>query len=78
MELLIVALVVFIAIIWLYQFIQLMLLADSDFPGKCDKILWVVAFVCVPLLAPFAFMYWKKAYLSLRTEERQQRNSDAT
>ena len=71
----IVALVVFVvfAIIWLSQFIQLMLLADSDFPGAYDKILWVAAFVCVFLLAPLAFMYWKPAYLSLRMEERQNR-----
>ena len=69
-----IALIVFIviAIIWVYQLIHLMLLADSDFPGRYDKILWVAAFVCVFLLAPFAFIYWKQAYLSLRSEEREQ------
>ena len=58
------------AIIWLFQFIQLMLLSDSDFPGKHDKVLWVAAFICVFLIAPLAFMYWKKAYVSLRANER--------
>ena len=34
-----------LCIYWWYQFIQLMLLSESDFPGEHDKILWVVAFV---------------------------------
>ena len=56
------------AIFWLFQFIQLMLLADSDFPGKHDKILWVAAFICVFLIAPIAFLYWKKAYVAMVAE----------
>ena len=80
MEFIVVSVIVFIifAIIWFYQFISLMLFADSDFPAKYDKILWVAAFICIFLVAPLAFMYWKPAYLSLRTEERKQSESDTT
>jgi hypothetical protein len=59
-----------IALVWIYQFIQLMLLSDVDFPGRHDKILWVAAFVLAPPVAPFAFLWWKAAYRSmLRTRE---------
>jgi hypothetical protein len=63
--------IIVFAAIWIYQFIQLMMLSDTDFPGKYDKILWVAAFVCVFLLAPLAFMGWKNAYLSLRAQQRR-------
>jgi hypothetical protein len=58
----------FLALIcfWLYQFVQLMLLSDRDFPGTYDKILWVLAFVLVFFVAPFAFFFWKKAFVALR------------
>lgn len=59
------------AIFWLFQFVQLMLLSESDFPARHDKVLWVAAFVCVFLIAPLAFMYWKKAYVALRAEQRE-------
>ena len=55
-------------VIWLWQFIQLMLLSDSDFPGKYDKILWVAAFLLVCVVAPFAFLWWKTAYKSMLDE----------
>jgi hypothetical protein len=54
-----------IALVWVYQFIQLMLLSDSDFPGRHDKILWVVAFVVAFPIAPFAFLWWKAAYRNM-------------
>lgn len=60
---------VVIAGVWFYQFVQLMLLSDSDFPGKHDKILWVAAFVLVFVLAPFAFLWWKSAYRSTLQEQ---------
>jgi hypothetical protein len=72
----VVALVLVLAVIWWYQFVQLMLLADADFPGKYDKILWVAAFVWIAPLAPLAFLLWKSAYLSLRAVERRRRDSD--
>jgi len=59
-----------IALVWIYQFIQLMLLSDADFPGKHDKILWVAAFVLVSPIAPFAFLWWKAAYRSMLRDER--------
>ena len=30
---------------WMWQFVQLMLLSDDDFPGRNDKVLWVVTFI---------------------------------
>jgi len=48
-----------LAIFWLYQFVQLMLLEDSLFPGCFDKALWVAVFVFVFPLAPFAFLMFK-------------------
>jgi hypothetical protein len=62
------ALVVF----WVYQFVQLMLLDDADFPGRYDKILWVVAFVLLFVVAPFAFLAWKWAWVTVRAGERRQ------
>lgn len=58
------------AVVWGWQFIQLMVLADTDFPGRYDKPLWVAAFVFVIPVAPFAFMYWRQTYLEVKRQER--------
>jgi hypothetical protein len=58
------------AIFWCRRFIELMLLSDSDFPGKYDKTLWGVAFILMFFLAPFAFAFWKHAYLVMRAAEK--------
>jgi len=63
-----------IALVWIYQFIQLMLLSDADFPGKHDKILWTAAFVLVFPIAPFAFLWWKAAYRSMLENDRPRDN----
>lgn len=52
--------------LWVHQFVQLMLLGDSDFPGRNDKILWAAMFICSFIGAPLAFLYWKMAYISMR------------
>lgn len=57
--------------LWVYQFVQLMSFADTDFPGTHDKILWVVAFLTMFLFAPLAFLCWKIVYISFRQQERQ-------
>ncbi len=54
-----------IALVWVYQFIQLMLLSDADFPGSRDKMLWVAAFLLAFPVAPFAFLWWKSAYRTM-------------
>jgi hypothetical protein len=59
-----------LAIIWCYQFVELMLLSETNFPGKHDKILWALAFCALPPLAPFAFSYWMHAYLLVRNAEK--------
>jgi NADH:ubiquinone oxidoreductase subunit 6 (subunit J) len=56
-----------IAIFWLYQFVQMMLLEDRWFPGRFDKPLWVAVFVLVFPLAPFAFLMWKAGYRAEKT-----------
>jgi len=60
------ALVVVLAIYWLREFVQLMLLSDDDLPGRYDKVAWALAFAFLPFLAPFAFSAWKKGYVTLR------------
>jgi hypothetical protein len=55
-----------LAIFWMFQFVQLMLLEDGYFAGRYDKILWVITFLVMPLLAPFAFLMWKGAKSSNR------------
>ena len=64
---------VFIAVgvIWVYQFIQLMLLSESDFPGKHDRYLWAAAFIVASPFAPIAFYAWKIAYFAMRSEQRK-------
>ena len=64
------AVALILAILWLYQFVQLMLLEDNLFPGRYDKSLWVGAFIILWPLAPFAFLMWKAA----RRGERAARN----
>jgi len=58
-------------IFWCRQFSTLMLLSDSDFPGKYDKILWFGAFFLGFFVAPLAFSFWKYAYLEFRLEEKK-------
>jgi len=55
-----------LAIFWMFQFVQLMLLEDAIFAGRYDKPLWVATFILMPLLAPFAFLMWKGAKSSSR------------
>ena len=62
--------IVGICIFWIfciYQFVQLMLLSEADFPGKYDKCLWTTAFLIAFLPAPFVFFGWKYAYRAMLT-----------
>ena len=54
---------------WMWQFVQLMLLSDDDFPGKNDKILWVVTFIVFFMFAPSVFQWWKLSSLHVRDIE---------
>ena len=54
-----------LCIVWVYQFVQLMMLSEADFPGKYDKCLWTAAFIVAAGLAPFAFLGWKSAYKAM-------------
>ena len=59
-----------LCIFWVFQFVQLMLLSEADFPGKYDKCLWTAAFVFAFFVAPFAFKGWKNAYQAMRAAQR--------
>jgi hypothetical protein len=54
-------LLIALAVFWIYQFTFLMSLEDNMFFAKHDKVLWCVAFILAPALAPFAFLVWKRA-----------------
>lgn len=51
------ALVVF----WVWQFILLMLSRDDEFPGRNDKLIWVVVFLLLVPLAPLAYYFFRQA-----------------
>ena len=67
-----------LVLFWCRQFVELMLLSDSDFPGRHDKILWVAAFFLAFFLAPFVFTFWKQAYIAMRAEERNEERHTAS
>ncbi|MBN2686370.1 MAG: hypothetical protein JXR40_13900 [Pontiellaceae bacterium] len=60
------AVIILYAAFWCYQFSDLMMLSDRQFFGKYDKIIWAAAFIIVSPLAPFAYLFWKKAVEGLR------------
>ncbi len=63
-------------IFWGHEFVELMLLSDSDFPGKYDKILWVLAFLVMFFVAPFAFVFWKQAYIEMRNVPKNENTNE--
>lgn len=65
MSILIIALLI-TAFVWIWQFVFLMSIEDGIFPGQHDKILWVAAFLVIPVLSPFAFMLWRGVKMNQR------------
>ena len=64
-------------VFWLFQFVQLMMFADNDFPDRYDKILWCISFHTLFFVAPFGFLFWKRAYLLSLSDIRPRRaNND--
>lgn len=55
---------------WITQFAHLMMLKDEAFPNARDKMIWVVVFVVLFLVAPFGFMVWKQFRLEQIEETR--------
>ncbi len=49
--------------LWITQLVQLMVFRDNDFPGRNDKILWVIIYIVFVPVAPFIFMWWKSVFL---------------
>ena len=47
-----------LAAAWIYSFVGLMSLSEAAFPGRHDKVLWLIVFVCFFFLAPVAFFFW--------------------
>jgi hypothetical protein len=49
------------AVLWVATFMDLMVMPDEDFPGRYDKVLWVLAFLVQPVfIGPIAFALWKE------------------
>ena len=61
---------------WLTQFIQLMLMAENDFPRRNHKRIWAAAFFIAFFIAPFAFCGWKLANFN-RIDKVSERKSHA-
>lgn len=72
-----VVVVLLFCIFWIYQFVQLMLLSELDFPGKYDKCLWTGAFIFAFFLAPFAFFGWKFAYRAMLARQAELKKHEA-
>lgn len=45
-------------VFWFVQFISLMSCKDNFFPGKYDKLCWVLLFIFLAFIAPIAFITW--------------------
>lgn len=61
-----IACIVLFLLFWGYQFVQLMLMPDDDFPGRFDKVTWGVVFVLAIPLAPFVFLFWRGALKEIK------------
>jgi hypothetical protein len=64
--------VLLLLVFWLRQFIVLMALPDSVFPGRYDKTLWFVLFLAGGFLGPTAFWLYgiaRRAAMRLAAEE---------
>ena len=60
-SLLLLIVIVALIIIWCKEFIFMMALGDSDYPGRYDKTLWFITFIIFSIVAPFLFKGWKNA-----------------
>ncbi len=49
-----------LALVWVFQFVHLMSLDDEAFPGQHTRLGWVAAFLVLWMIAPFAFMIWRR------------------
>jgi len=58
-----------VGLFWVFQFAQLMMLEDSLFRGRFDKVIWGGAFIFTAPLAPFAFLAWKAARAAERSSQ---------
>lgn len=70
----VIAVVIFL-VLWGFYFTQLMCLEDEDFPGRFDKVLWVLVFTFLFLPAPFLFLAWRGAMTAVRQRETISANS---
>ncbi|MCA8942409.1 MAG: hypothetical protein KDB80_07580 [Planctomycetes bacterium] len=53
------AVLLLLAAVWVFQFVELMSLGDEELGGVHARIGWVAAFVLLWVLAPFAFLVWR-------------------
>ena len=46
----------FVCKVWIRALTSILATEDDQFPGRHDKILWVVIFLCAPVFAPFMYI----------------------
>lgn len=51
----VIATIWFLCTVWFRALTSVMATEDDQFPGKHDKMLWVVLLLCVPIFAPFIY-----------------------
>ena len=56
---LMVLLMVVCLVLWLRQLVKLMGMSDAQFPGRYDKILWVVILLVTAVVGAVAFWIWR-------------------
>ncbi len=49
-----------LAVFWVYEFALLMRCREDQFPSPRDKMMWVAAFVFANVLGAVAYWWWKK------------------
>ena len=60
-SLLLLIVIVALIVIWCKEFIFMMALGDSDYPGRYDKSLRFITFIIFSIVALFLFRGWKNA-----------------
>lgn len=54
---------------WVREFVHLMGVADDSFPGRHDKVLWVVLMVLLPPIGVAAFSIFRRVYWAAEKPE---------
>jgi len=69
----ILVLAILLAIIWIGEFVRLMSAEEDAFPGQYVRLAWVATFLVFWVLAPFAFIYWRRGQANKRVVRKNTR-----